>query len=213
MRHATRGQSLIELLVGIALGGLFIIGSATIIAPSLKSNTQVTQIQEKTELGSELMSDVRSWAVGDWNGVLTAATGSANEYYLVTTSSPFTVATGSEAVSLGSSSYARFFYLSDMYRDTGGNATTSAAGTYYDPSTKQVTVVVSGPNVSVPTSTYTLYITRNASNITSQNDWSGGGGVTGAETVTSSTFASSINITNATSGVITLTSLGGSCKL
>lgn len=88
----SRGQSLVEVLVGIAIGAIFIVGAAMIIAPSLQIGKQTTQVQVKTELATELGDNIRAWAAGNWNNVLVLATGTANDYHLNATTSPFAVA-------------------------------------------------------------------------------------------------------------------------
>ena len=85
------GQSLMELLVGLALGALFIIGSAVIVVPSLQTNKQVANIQVQAQLASGLLNNVVAWGTENWNNILSLATGTANTYYLNTSSSPFTV--------------------------------------------------------------------------------------------------------------------------
>lgn len=87
----SRGQSLVELLVGIAIGVIFIAGAATIIAPSLNINKQTTIVQTKTELATELAGNIKAWAAGNWNNVLSLATGTGNSYYLSTATSSFVV--------------------------------------------------------------------------------------------------------------------------
>ncbi len=198
------GQSLMEILVGVAIGSLFIIGAAVIIAPSLQSNKIASQIQTKTELASELANNVKSWADGSWNSALSVATGSTNIYHLVTATSPFGATSGVESVTVGSSTYLRYFYLSDVYRTTGGSIATSSAGNYYDPSTKQLTVGVNLASSTAATTTYVLYLTRNESNILNQADWSGGPGTTNPVDFLGNTFASETNIIYDASGSISV---------
>lgn len=98
-RHSSiRGQSLIEVLVGISLAAIFIIGAAVLIAPSLQIGKQTTQVQAKTELATELLDNVRAWADGNWNNVLALSTGTTNIYYLNTSISPFTISAGSGTI-------------------------------------------------------------------------------------------------------------------
>lgn len=200
------GQSLVELMVGIALGALFIVGAATAIAPALQTNKQVVQVQTKTELANELLDNTRAWAAGNWNNVLSLATGTSNLYYLNITTSSFTVATGSQSVAVGSTTYTRSFYLSDVYRDGNGNVTTTAAGNSYDPSTKQVTVAVGS-------STYTFYLTRNVNNGFSQTSWAGSPGQSSALTLATTSYWAVINTAVTAMGSIQLTvPSGGSCE-
>ena len=102
--HPRRGQSLIELLVGMAVGTAFLVGTATLIAPSLQASKQAGRIQAETELASELETNVRSWAGGNWDGVLALATGTANTFYLSTATSSFTVVASGTVSTSGSTS-------------------------------------------------------------------------------------------------------------
>jgi hypothetical protein len=190
----TSGQSILEVLVATAVGAIFIVGAATIIAPSLLISKQSGLAQTKTELATELLSNAKTWAAGNWDGLLQLATSSANTYYLNTSSSPFTVTTGTQAVFIGAVSSTRYFYLSDVYRDSSGNVTSTTSGNSYDPSTKQITVTVNGTRNGAPTSTIVAYFTRNGSNVFDQTDWSGGPGLSGPVVVTGNQFAASTNM-------------------
>lgn len=204
-------QSIIELLVGIALATVFIIGAAAVIAPSLQINKQTAQAQTRTELASELLDNVRVWAAGNWNSVLTLATGTANTYYLNTANSPFTISAGSQTVLVSSSTYTRYFYLSDVYRDLSGNITTTIVS--YDPSTKLVTVAVQASSTTVsPVLMVVEYLTRNVNSVFNQTSWAGGSGQSVPVTVASTTYASGTSISISASGTITLAPVsGGSC--
>jgi hypothetical protein len=90
-KEERNGQSVIEILVGVALAAVFMIGIATIIAPSLQISTRTEQIQTQTAFATELEGNIKAWAANNWNNLLTLATGTGNYYYLNTTSSPFTV--------------------------------------------------------------------------------------------------------------------------
>ncbi len=216
-----------ELLLGIAVGAVFVIGAATVIVPALRINSQAGNIQEQAQLGQELSNNVQAWAQGSWNGVLALATGTANRYYLDTATSPFVAvgtSTTGEAVSTcggaGSSTqqacftYDRYFYLSDVYRDANGNATSTASGNYYDPSTKLVTVVVAGTGASStqPMDFYS-YITRNADNVFAQTSWIGGSGQTTSTNFVGTDYAAASSVIVNASGSIELYYGGGSCVL
>ncbi|HVM76592.1 MAG TPA: hypothetical protein VMU07_00345 [Candidatus Paceibacterota bacterium] len=136
-----KGQSMVEVLVAVAIGAFLVGAAAGLIAPALKSSDQVAQVQVGAALGTELLNNVRVWAESNWHDFLNLSTGTAYRYYLVTGSSPFIVADGSEDIVTSNGVYSRYFYVSDVYRDGTGNITTS--GGTYDPSTKQVTAVYS----------------------------------------------------------------------
>ena len=73
-----QGQSLVEVLIAVAIGAILIVASVALIVPALQSNTQAAKIQAASSLGKELMDNVRVWSEGNWNNVLALATGTAN---------------------------------------------------------------------------------------------------------------------------------------
>jgi type II secretory pathway pseudopilin PulG len=192
MESRRSGQSLAEVLIAVAIGAILITAGIALIVPALQSNTDATKVQAAASYAQGLMSNVIAWSQGNWNNVLALATGTANTYYLNTSSSPFTAsAPGSvQSISIGTTTYTRSFYLSDVQRDSGDNIVTS--GGNYDPSTKLVTVTYQW--LGGPVNTMTTYIVRSNNQVSSQNNWSGGPGFSGPETSTNSQFASSTNI-------------------
>ena len=188
------GQSLVEILVAVAVGAVLVIGAATAISPSLKTNTQAYRVQIGSAMAKELLENVRIWSEGDWHNVFNLATSSANHYYLNATSSPFAVVSGNESVVISTTTFTRYFYVDDVYRDASDLVVT--AGGSYDPSTKKVSVDYSWPGVT--TSTIAEFMTRNKTNIFWQTDWSGGSGQNGPVTSTNNMFSTSTKIDYAT---------------
>lgn len=92
------GQSLVEILIGMAIGIFLIVGGIGLIVPSMRTNTQVTNIQRGSALAKELLDSARVWSEGNWNNLFALATGTGKPYYLNTLQSPFTAATGTEVV-------------------------------------------------------------------------------------------------------------------
>ncbi len=135
-----KGQSIIEVLVAVTIGFTLVLGAASLITPSLKSNAQALVVQNGTALENELMSNVRTWSEGDWHNLLNLATSSNFHYYLNTATSPFQVIDGDETVTIGNDTFLRYFYVNDVCRDSSGNAGVCNGSNLYDPSTKQVTV-------------------------------------------------------------------------
>jgi hypothetical protein len=203
-RKQREGQSLMELLIGLAVGAVFIIGAATVIAPSIRTNQEVSVVQTDSQFATEMANNVRVWATNNWSNVLTLATGTTNTYTLSTANSPFSItggtATSTESFTVQGIAYTRSFYLSDTYRDSSGNVTSTIAGNNYDPSTKFVTVVVAASSTPATTPfTVIFYITRNQSNVFSQTSWVGGSGQSTSTPVVGTSYATSVNIgTNAT---------------
>ncbi len=210
-----KAQSLIEVLIGIALGALFVIGTATIIAPSLQTNTGVIQVQVRAQLANELAGNVRSWAAGNWNSVLSLATGTSRNYYLGTATSSFSVASGTELITINSQAYNRFFYVNDVYRDSNGNVTTTISGNSYDPSTKLISIFVAASSTQLSASTsIAIYVTRNTDNIMNQTSWAGSSSQNSAVTMIGTGFATSSNISITASGSLQLAPPpGGACVL
>jgi Tfp pilus assembly protein FimT len=216
MERSRIGQSLIELLIGIAIGAVFIIGVITIVAPVLRINEKTTLVQTQTALANELAGNVKSLAVANWANVASLATGTTKTYYLTTSTSPFLVVgsgTSTEAITMGTTTFVRYFYVSEVYRDSNGNVTSTVSGANLDPSSRLATILVnvSGTTTSA-TTTLWIYITRNASNNFNQVSWAGSAGQNTPVTLVSSSFATSSNIT-ISNGAITLLSQGiGVCS-
>jgi hypothetical protein len=92
----------VEILIAITVGVIFILGVTAAILPSINSNKQAQKIQTSAALGNELLGNLRVWSDANWNNLLALSTGTAYRYYLNTTSSPFTIATGMESITIAS---------------------------------------------------------------------------------------------------------------
>ena len=189
------GQSVIEVLVASAIAVVLITGAIVIIAPTLQGSRASTTRSISVGRAMELIENVRTWSESDWSRILALSTSTSSLYYLSTSTSPFTVQSGTESLQLSTTSYTRYFFLGDVYRDTSG-AVVASGGTY-DASTKKITVVYSLHNNA--TTSMVTYVTRYASRVIYQTDWSGGGNVEGPATSTANTFATSSNVNVVTS--------------
>ncbi len=189
-----KGQSLLEVLIALVVGSIFIIGAATIIVPSLRLNTQANRIQVGAALGKELLENVRVSSEADWHTIYNLNKGSSNHYHLTTSTSPFAAAAGDEIIAVSTTTYTRYFYLDNVGRDASGNIISS--GGTDDPSTLKVIVVYSWSNG--PSNTIATYLTRFKNNVFDQTDWSGGPGQAGPATTTNSRFSTSSQIDYAT---------------
>jgi type II secretory pathway pseudopilin PulG len=180
------GQSLVEILVSLAVGIIFVLGIIIVVQSSLRVGKDSEKIQTSVSLARELMDNIRIFSDSAWYNIYNLATTSANHYYLNTTSSPFTASSGDETVIVGTTTYIRYFYVDDVYRDGLGNI--SQSGTF-DPSTKKITIGVKwiGSNDRF----MSTYLTRSKNNIFIQTDWTGGGGQTGPITSTNNQFDTS----------------------
>jgi type II secretory pathway pseudopilin PulG len=187
-----QGQSLVEILVAVAIGALMITAAAGIIAPVLRVNTQTSKAQAATALAKELQENVRVWSESDWHRIYSLATTSANHYYLITTSSPFASSTGDESVVVATTTYKRFFYTDIVNRDSSGNIVPTSTGSL-DPSTLKLTIGYSWPPQGT-TTTLSTYLTRYVNRALIQTDWSLGPGQAGPVTSTNGFFATSSKI-------------------
>ena len=197
------GQSLIEVLVAIAVGTIMIIGAAALISPALRTSSTVKNMQAAAALGKELYENVRSVSEANWHSIDFLATSSANIYHLSTSTSPFTVVAGSESVSVGTSTYTRYFYLDDVYRN--GSYKIDSTGLNRDPSTKKLTVVYQWGSSS---NSIVDYLTRGRQKSWVMTDWSGGSNnsLIVTSTSTSNIFATSSGIDYTTSsGAVVVT--------
>ena len=203
----SRGQSLIEVLIAVTVGVLMIGVVITFIAPVLRSDTHTSRAQTAASLSKELLDNVRVLSEANWHNIDVLTVGSSSRYYIATTT-PFSVAAGTENLTVGTTTYSRYFYVEDVKRDapgypSGGNI--SLSGTFNDPSTKKVTVVYAWPPAS--TSSISQYLTRSQNRFFIQTDWSGGPGAEGPVTSTGSRFSISslspgIDYTSSTGSII-----------
>ena len=189
-----------DILVGTAIGVILIFAAVLAIGPALKTGTQAANTQTASWLATGLLDNVKAWSDGDWHNILSVATGTTNQYFLITSSSPYTASSGVEAIAVSTTTYSRYFYVSDVYRDNSSGGIVATGGAY-DPSTKQVTVVYGWPGGG--TSTVSEYLTRNRENVYNQTDWTGGASTTGRA-------VSSVNFQFASSSNINFTSSPGS---
>jgi len=175
-------------MIAIAIGAIFLVGTSVIIVSSLGESGQAANVQTASTNAQSLLNNVRVWSEGNWNNILSLATGSANQYYLFTSPPPYVTKSGVESIVNASTTYFRYFYVSDVYRSGGNIASTGA----YDPSTKQISVVYGWTNGT--TSTMSTYLTRNQDAAIDQTDWSGGASSSAVATSTGNQFGSSSNI-------------------
>jgi type II secretory pathway pseudopilin PulG len=188
-----RGQFILELLIAIAVGAVLMVAAVAVIVPALRENNQAGNIQESATVGQSLLNNVRVWSEAGWSNIASLSTGTAYQYYLITSSTPYTATSGVQSTVIGTTTYTSYFYLSDAYRTSGGNiASTPGGGNVYDPSTKQVSVVYNW--TGGVTSTINTYLTRNGDVVIDQTDWSGGPGANSVASSAGSQFASSSNI-------------------
>jgi Tfp pilus assembly protein PilV len=195
------GQSLVEIIIAVAIGVIIVIGAITVVAPSIRLQADSVRVQIAAALGKELMDNVRVFAESSWSSIASLSTSSAVHYYLNASSSPFTTSTGDQAVMVGTSTYTRYFYLSEVQRSVSGMIV--ASGGTADPSTRKVTVAYRWASGTIWT--METYLTRSRSETFRQTDWSLGGGQDGPITTPTSRFSTStgsINVASSSGSIL-----------
>ncbi len=95
------GQSLVEILVGLAIGAL-LIGTATIgVVFVLKSSTTNQNLGAGNDLTQGLLDNAQSFAAANWSGIYGLAHGASSTYFIVASGTSLVATPGEEGV-LGS---------------------------------------------------------------------------------------------------------------
>lgn len=197
------GQSLIELVVGIAISVLFLTGALGIIMVTLKLDFQNKYGQAASELAQEITEQVTSVANADWHNLDRADIihDGATHYRLVEQITEgktfFTVQAGDIQPVLNGQTYTEFFTIEDVDREG-----------ILDPATLKITSTVRWTDNGDPNETvFTRYLTRNRDRGATQTDWSGGA-INPLETIVTS-FNNEFTVSTGldTSGELTLTGL------
>ncbi len=190
------GQSLVEILIAVAIGVILIGGAVAIIAPTLKISAETNESKIGASLGRELFEKLRVVAQADWHNIDGLATGTVNIFYVSSTGTIFNIIPGFEEIVVATTTYTRFFYIEDACRDV---ITNNVSGTppcvgflEDDPATKKATVVYRWPMSA--TNTFATIFTRNRTRIFRQTDWSGGAYQLGPVTSSFLGFATSSNL-------------------
>jgi len=209
-----RGQSLIEILIAIAIGAILIGGATGIIIPLLNSDTQTKNVQAATTLAQEYLDNIHNLSESNWFNIYTppAPKGSSSQFYLSATSTSYSILPGSTSTLINNISYTVYFSVENVSRNLCGAGDINTAsttgcgngpgttGVADDPSTQKVTVQITWPtNGSLSKSEY---FTRTTNKIFDQTDWSGGSGQDGPITSENNRFSTSSGVDSTNTGVI-----------
>ena len=125
-----RGQSLIELLLAIALGAMLITSAVGVLVLSLRSGTQNKSTQTASLLAQELLDKTKVFAEQRWLNVYSLAKG--QPYYLNFSGGIFVAVAGTELITIDSIQYSRNFLVTNYLRSG-----------IDDPSTQIIRVIIS----------------------------------------------------------------------
>lgn len=184
-----RGQSLIEILAGVAISAIIIGGAAGLISVTLRSDLQNKSYQVASSLNQELINNITVFSQANWRNIYDLNKSPA-KYYLSTNGAGFTAFSGEESIVVEGVTYSRSFSVDNVNRDSNGNIV--EVGTD-DPSTQKITITTSWEAGSQNVS-FVKYLTRSRNEVFRQTDWSGGDGQEGPITSPNNRFATSTNI-------------------
>ncbi len=203
-RFSQRGQSLIELLIGMSISVVMIGAASGSLFLILRSGQVNEQQQVAGSLANALLDNVTSFSEGRWQNVYDLPKGSGNLYYLATTTGQFVAIAGQQPTVIGGITYQRSFYMDNVSRNP---ATQDIEPVYNpaddDPSTQKVTVHVAWNQPgSVGSLDVTSYVVRWNLRIAQQTEWKGGPGMTGPVTEFGNRFDTSTGIDYTATGSI-----------
>jgi prepilin-type N-terminal cleavage/methylation domain-containing protein len=175
------GQSLIEVLIALTIGGILISAAAFTIAVFLRVGLSSRRAQEALSLARTELEQVHSFARGNWNDLYTAMR--LSEYSVIDSMPPDLSVDAIRGCVIDMMTamceepgFEWYFQLEDVERDTNGDIVGGAMGTV-DPSTLKVTSVVEwspgGGAPKVVLVTIVDYVTRWQNRVFHQSDWRG----------------------------------------
>lgn len=195
-----KAQSLLELLLSIAVGTIMIGGSVLLMTTSLKIYQSAKQKLTANSLLRQQNEVIVSLSQDSWHKVSDLTKDS--NYYATSTNNIWSINSGQESGLLNGVPYKRYFKVFDVLRDSSGNISDSGNT---DPNTlKIVSYLEYGANYGL-SSSISFYLTRSSNNqVIQQTDWSGGEGYLGPVPYPDNKFYSQTNIEYSTADQITM---------
>ena len=219
------GQSLIEVLIAVAVGALIVGSAAGALIFTVRSNQQSHATDTASTLAQELLDQVRSVSESNWQNLynLSAKGGPTQScppycYYL---DASLNIVAGSEQKVVNNITYTRSFAVENVNRDNCGTKDITSAGqapcspsqtgVLDDPSTQKITAKVTWPQGGdMAEVLVSEYLTRSKNEINQFTDWSGSSGVAGSVVRPSKDYFDQSGLDTATSpGSIKLTADSG----
>jgi|AP45_3_1055517.scaffolds.fasta_scaffold06022_4 type II secretory pathway pseudopilin PulG len=175
------GQSLIEILIAMAVGIITILAAVTVLTLMLRIGKQDVSFQTAAFMEQEVIDNLLVTSERDWQEV--AETSEDKKYYLKATETKgvFEIIEGSKTVAIDAVDYTYYLEIDPVNRDSSGAIASSGTD---DPSTKKVELSVTWKfQGDDEISTVTKYITRSKNEVFRQTNWSGGPTKTSDETI------------------------------
>lgn len=174
---AISGQSLIEILLGVAIGAILIGGAAATITLTLRSNVQNKNIQTASAFAQSLLDKVTVFSDADWHNIDdVSGLVPGSPYYLAVAGSGFELKTGAEDEMADGLNFSTSFRIEPAYRNQATESIEAPSpATYLDPSTKKIiTTSTWFENGQAASIVVNKYVTRSRNIIFKQSDWKGG---------------------------------------
>ena len=175
------GQSLIEVLIAMAVGTITILAAVTVLTLMLRIGKQDVSFQTAAFLEQEVVDKLLVTADRDWQEV--AETSDDKKYYLKTPEAKgFEIVEGTKTVAIDDVDYTYYIEFDEVNRSDSSGAISSSGSS--DPSTRKVELSVTWKfQGDDEISTVTKYITRSKNEVFRQTNWSGGPTTPSDETV------------------------------
>ncbi|MEK7635534.1 MAG: prepilin-type N-terminal cleavage/methylation domain-containing protein [Patescibacteria group bacterium] len=233
------GQSLIELIIALTIGGIFITAATSAIYLVLRNSLEVRMNQIASFLAQEYFDNINAISQSRWleiycppSGVCPGnPKGSNSQFHLIASSTTYVLEAGASSTVIEGENFTRYFSIENINRDSCGignitNAATSTSCSVWpssgevleDPSTQKVTIIINWKNNG--SLVRSVYLTRNRNFNFKQSDWSDGSGQeffptsTGAAVVNNKfTTSTNMSFSGGNGGNIYQTSTSTSAKL
>lgn len=221
-----KGQSLIEVIIALTVGAIFIATAAGAISVSLRSNFDSRSLQTANNLAQETIDNISAIGESNWYKIYNLNKGSNSKYYINSSRQIIVAGINDETVVVDGKSYKRYFTIENVYRNSCGvgdidSSITSPSATCpinfpggasdfdEDISTQKITVSVELNGLKK--ANLVKYISRFQNSVFSQKDWSAGANQAGFGELNK--FYSSNNIISSVPGEISLGNLSWGAKI
>ena len=183
-RGRENGQSLIEVLIALTVGGVLVGTAATLMAVVLRVSSQNVFLRTAASSNEELMEKVTAYAGRRWHcegaancGIYNLQKGLSPTYFLISSGGAFVSQSGEESFVIDDVPYARSFSVQNVCRlgevISGVTDTVNCASGVEDPSSQYVTVRTSWTyRGGTGESMLTKYLTRSGNTVLHETEWS-----------------------------------------
>jgi len=221
--NTKQGQSLIEILIGIAIGVIVVTSGITAISVAMRINMENKATQTVTFLAKQVTDEVKSIADSDWSKIYNLSPkGTDSQYYPTASGTVLVISSGVTTTIMEGITYTYYFSVENVKRtrcglgevstgDIASCPTTFGAAeneVYEDPSTQKITAHIEWSGNKSLTKVQLISRLRNL--IFWQTDWFGGDDQEAFSTTSGNTivnnkfFTSSFSIDYTSPGLIKL---------